>query len=490
MERWRSRQERLGNAPGDDLPQALSTEGPHGPVVHAANRAARLAGVSLGARVVDMRPLCPALGVEPADPAGDLRAMQRLALWARRWCPWTVAEADGLVLDTTGSDHLHGGERAMLAEIEGRLGALGFSARPAAAPTRGAAWAFARFGGTRPVSHAGADLHPLPVAALRLGEETVLLLNRLGLKTVGDLAALPRLSLARRFARAEPAENPLIRLDQAMGRLPEPLAPPDAPPVFRADLRLAEPMLDPAPALPGLSEDLCARLAAEGMGARRIRLTVWRSDGETRAIAAATAAPSRDPRHLAHLFRDRLERLDPGFGFDQVTLEATVTEPLAAAQRGLGGRVDEGVELARLIDRLAVRFGPRALGRLEPRASHIPERAEARVAPAAGPLPAIPLAPDRPLRLLDPAEEVRVVYAVPEGPPAQFVWRRQTHRVARWQGPERIAPEWWHDRPGTRLRDYFRIEDERGRRFWMYREGLHGDGRGGDPRWFLHGIFA
>jgi protein ImuB len=279
-----------------------------------------------------------------------------------------------------------------------------------------------------------------------------------------------------------------MRLDQTMGRLAEPLAPPAAPPVFRADARLAEPVLDPGPFLPGLCTELCAQLAAAGMGARRLVLSVWRSDGEMRQIAAATAAPGRAPAHMATLFRDRLERIDPGFGIDLIVLEAGQVEPLAPAQAGLGGGGDPALELAQLVDRLTARFGPGTVAGVLPRASHIPERAETRGAPGTA---APPLAfPERPVRLLDRPEELQVLYAVPEGPPAQFLWRRHRHRVARYQGPERIAPEWWQDRPGTRLRDYFKVEDESGQRFWLYREGLPDDRRGGLPRWFLHGMFA
>lgn len=494
MERWRRREERLGNAPPDDLPQALSVEGPHGPVIHAANRAASLAGVTTGARVADMRALCPALKVDFADPEGDRAALDQLALWARRWCPWSVADGSapghGLILDTTGADHLHGGEPAMLAEMEAALSHLGLSARLALAPTWGAAWALARFGPVRAIWRGPEALASLPVAALRLEGETVLLLNRLGLRTIGLLSDLPRLSLARRFARAAPDENPLIRLDQLSGHLPEPVSPPDAPPVFRADARLAEPVLDPAPHLPGLCAALCGQLAAAGQGARRLRLSVYRIDGEVGRIEAACALPSRDAAHLAFLFRDRLERIDPGFGFDLISLEAVRAEALGGAQADLAGGTDAALELSQLADRLAARFGRAALARLQPVASHIPERAESRTAPLAA-APDIPPPPsERPQRLLDPAEEVRVLYAVPEGPPAQFLWRRRHHRVARSQGPERIAPEWWQDRPGTRLRDYFKVEDEAGHRFWLYREGLAGDGRGDAPRWFLHGIFA
>jgi len=491
MERWLRAQQRAGNAATDDLPQVLAVEGAHGPIVHAANRAAHLAGVTDGARVVDMRALCPALRVDYADTGGDRAALDRLALWARRWCPWTAVDAasggQGLILDTTGTDHLWGGEAAMLEDITAQLSLLGVSARLALAPTWGAAWALARFGPVRAIC---ADPAPLPVAALRLEAETVLLLNRLGLKTIGALAAVPRLALARRFTRAALAANPLLRLDQMTGHLAEPLAPPDAAPVFRAMARLAEPIFDPTHHLPGLCADLCAQLAAQGHGARRLRLTVYRTDGNVASIETAIAAPSRDAAHLALLFRDRMERIDPGFGFDLILLEAPVTEPMALVQANLAGGTDAALELSHLVDRLTVRFGAGALSRPVPRASHIPERAETR-APPLTTAPDVPQPPaERPIRLLDPPEEVRVLYAVPEGPPAQFVWRRRTHRTVRYAGPERIAPEWWNDRPGTRLRDYFKVEDEAGRRWWLYREGLHDDGRGGDPRWFLHGMFA
>ena len=322
MQRWLRTQARMGNASMDDVALALAVEGPHGPVVHAANRAARLAGVRSGARVVDMRALCPALRVEYADTGGDRAALDRLALWARRWCPWTAVDVasggQGLILDTTGADHLWGGEAAMLGDMAACLSMLGLSARPALAPTWGAAWALARFGPVRAIC---ADPSPLPVAALRLEAETVLLLHRLGLKTIGALAAVPRLALARRFGRAGLHANPLLRLDQMTGDLAEPLAPPDAPPVFRADARLAEPIFDPTHHLPDLCDTLCAQLAAPGHGARRLRLSVYRTDGNVASIEAAIAAASRDASHLGALFRDRLERLYPGFGFELISLE-------------------------------------------------------------------------------------------------------------------------------------------------------------------------
>ncbi|MGJ8544111.1 MAG: Y-family DNA polymerase [Sulfitobacter sp.] len=494
MERWQRVMDRQGNAPPDDIAVALATQGPHGPVIYATNRTARLAGVAEGARVVDVKAVTPDLRVEYADVAGDRAALERLMLWARRWTPWSVTDgACGLILDTTGADHLLGGEAAMLVDMEARLSLLGLTAQLAIAPTWGAAWALARFGPVRSICAAdqiAENLAPLPIAGLRLSSDTRLLLHRLGLKTIGALAKVPRLSLTRRFVRAALSANPQLRLDQAMGHLAEPVASPEAQPRIKAQARLPEPIQDPSAHLPALCADLAAQLAHHGFGARRLHLAVYRTDGEISTLEAATAVASRDPEHLRDLFRDKLEQINPGFGFDLITLEARVTEPIETVQIGLDGTHQTDLQLPHLIDRLVARLGAGAVKRPELRNSHLPERAQANVAVMAPPLVQTAPPKDRPLRLLTPAEEVRVVYAVPEGPPAQFIWRRQIHKVMRYAGPERIAPEWWKDRPGTRLRDYYKIEDQSGKRLWLFREGLHGDGRGGDPRWFVHGMFA
>nr|WP_231592631.1 DNA polymerase Y family protein [Pelagovum pacificum] len=482
-------------APPEELPAALAVEGTHGPVIHATNRAAEQAGISRGARVVDMRALCPEMHLDYADLQGDRMALQKLMLWARRWCPWTALDgAAGLVMDTTGSDHLWGGEALMLRDMEEKLSRLGLSAGLATAPTHGAAWAFARFGGVRetcPPEALDARVAHLPARALRVDADTVLLLDRLGLKTVGALAGVPRLSLARRFARADLAQNPLMRLDQMMGRLPEPVQPPEDPPRFGVTARLPEPVEDPAPHIPALAEELCEGLAAEGFGARRVTLTVYRTDGEVSRVEVATSRATRDAPHVAKLFEGRLDRLDPGFGFDLVTLDASVAEEMDQVQTRLDGGADDGAEVARLTDRLTARFGAPAVRRPLLRESHVPERREHWLpALAPGRRRPEPEPRPRPARLLEPPEQIAVLYAVPEGPPAQFAWRRLTHRVVRFAGPERIAPEWWADRPGVRLRDYYRIEDQHGRRYWLYRDGVLGDGRGDEPRWFVHGIFT
>ena len=499
MERWQKTLAERQETRPEDLPQALVTEGPHGRVIYATNRAAEAEGVHIGARAVDMRALCPELTLDYADIGGDRAALERLMLWSRRWCPWTAMDGigtggAGLVMDTTGSAHLWGGEAAFLREIEGRLATLGLSARLALAPTHGAAWALARFGAVREACAADTletRMSNMPVRALRLGADTVLLLQRLGLKTVGDLVAVPRLSLARRFQKAPLPDNPLLRLDQMMGRLAEPVSPPDDPPRFAVEARLAEPIQDPTPHVPDLCQALCAALGGPGFGARHLRLSVFRSDGEVRHVEAATSAASRDAAHLTRLFEGKLERIDPGYGFDLITLAALQAEKMQITQTALDGRADTGADLAHLIDRLSARFGPDRLRRPALRESHVPERREVWTPAMAG-TPRRPASSpvQRPIRLFEPPEEVRVIYAVPEGPPAQFVWRRVTHKVVRFAGPERIAPEWWADRPGTRLRDYYRIEDQFGTRLWLYREGVMEDQRGQEPRWCVHGAFA
>ncbi|WP_240611016.1 Y-family DNA polymerase [Oceaniglobus ichthyenteri] len=481
--------------PGNDVPVVLSRDGAHGPVVHSLNNAALARGIRADSRVVDVQAIHPDLHVETADTEGDRALILRLVHWARRWCPWTVQDVDhGLILDVTGAAHLFGGEAALLRDMYQRFALQGLTARLALAPTRGAAQALARYGTAHTICTSGdvaAALAPLPVIALRLDPQAARLLNRLGLKTIGDLAHVPRTALMRRFASTAADHNPLILLDRALGQAPDPLnAPPDHR-RFMARSRLPEPVVDPVPHLKGLITDLCDTLAQAELGARQLRFTIYRIDGECRTIRFATARASRDPAHILRLFDGKLDTLDPGFGFDLLTLEATVTEPVSLIQDSLNGKRDPSGDVAGLLDRLTARLGPDKVTWSAWIETHKPERVEGRISALRGAPTAPPtLTRERPLRILDPAEEVRVIYAVPEGPPSQFRWRRVVYQTLRHAGPERIAPEWWMDRPGTRLRDYYKVEVQGGRRFWLYREGVVQDGRGDEPRWFLHGFFA
>jgi protein ImuB len=466
-----------------DAPLVLTVEGAHGPIIHAITSVAAQRGARIGARLTDARALDPALVALPADPEGDTALLQRLAKWAQRWSPLVELDgADALRLDVGGVAHLFGGEEALAEDVRSRFAAMGLTTRVAIAPTAAAAWAFSRFGGD--------DLEPLHVSALRLEPDTVRTLERLGLKTIGALASLPRLALARRFRGAEDVVD---ALDRALGRKPEPLTALAENPPPRALIKLEEPATYVEAALQAL-ERLIPKLVVEledrRLGARGLSLHGFRVDGSVAVASVATTIASRDPKHLHRLLTDKAAALDPGFGFDAFALVADWTESLGAAQESLVEEPSGERDLARLIDRLTVKLGPVAVRKPQPFESHLPERASGW-RPALQHNDAVTL-PDtlRPQRLLDRPEAIDVIYATPEGMPRRFVWRRAVHDIARVEGPERIAPEWWRERSTARLRDYYRVEDEAGRRYWIYREGLFGDGRGGAPNWFMHGLFG
>ncbi len=495
MDRWRRITAQQRTLPDDAVPVVLAREGAHGPVLYAVSPAAAARGITAGTRVVDVQAIHPDLHVEQADPQGDRQLLDSAALWARRWCPWTVRDCeDGIVMDVSGAAHLFGGQAALLRDMGQRFAMQGLRARLAMAPTRGGAQMLARFGPGGAICDTATlegMLRPLPVAAMRLPEDTLRLLTRLGLKTLGALMDVPRTALMRRFDRVAVDLNPLVLLDRALGRVADPLNAPEEAVHWLARVRLPEPVLDPAPHLEGLAADLCGQLAKAEQGARLLRLTIYRVDGEWRAREVTLAQASRDIAHLMRLITGKLEGIDPGFGFDLITLEALRVEPLALHQDHLDGARDASADVSALLDRLSARLGPDKISWPVWRESHLPERIEARVPALRGQAAEAPvLLRDRPLRLLEPPEEVAVLYAVPEGPPARFRWRRVAYLSVRHEGPERIAPEWWRDRPGTRLRDYYRIEDQRGQRYWIYRDGIMEDGRGTVPRWFVHGAFA
>jgi len=471
--------------------------------------AARKLGLHAGQALADARAMVPALCVLPADPAAEQRSVERLADWCQRYTPWTAVDPDGglslggsagLWLDIGGCAHLFGGEAALLADLTRRLRGCGLVCRAAAADTPGAAWALARFtrrSGAESAETAAA-LSPLPLAALRLEANSVAALARVGLRRVGDLLGLPRAPLAARFGAAVRQ-----RLDEALGEAEEPISPRRPTPDLRLRLAFAEPVgrrEDIAAALDRLLADLCARLALEHRGVRRLAYVLFRADGSTAEAAVGTSRPLRDPVHLARLFADKLDGLDPGFGVDMAMLAASALDPLVPAQPALGRPPDsDGEGLARLVDRLGNRLGPQQVVRLRPRASHIPERACRPVAALddarrpdgdASPGPDRP----RPLRLLPWPEPIEAMAALPDHPPLLFRWRHRPHRVVRAEGPERIGAEWWQEEAdplaadADRLRDYYRVEDADGGRFWLYRQGLYRPDRA--PRWYLHGFFG
>lgn len=462
-------------------------------MIAAVNLAAEASGVFPGQRLADARALTLALEVAEHDPAGDAKALERLAAWCGRYTPSVACDGrDGLFLDVTGCAHLFGGEEAMLADLSARVAAMGFAVRAGLAETPGAAWAVARFAESAivPAGEAAEALADLPIAGLRLAPATAGELARLGLKRIGQLYGFPRAPLAARFG-----DEVARRLDQALGRDDEPISPRHPAPPYRVRLALPEPIVaveDIARGVRRLLHGLCQRLQRDQRGLRRLELVLFRVDGTFARAHLGTARPVRDVDHLMRLLSEHLGRLDPGFGVETMVLSAPVTEPLPPEEIGLDlpgaeSSSREDAALAALVDRLGNRLGGRGVFRLVARESHVPERAVAAV-------PALAETSGRcwrcnrarPLRLFAPPQPVEAVAPVPDDPPVMFRWRDLNHRVLAAQGPERIAGEWWRD--GMTLRDYYRVEDAEGRRFWLYREGLYRPEA--PPRWFLHGVFA
>ncbi len=506
-------------------------------VIGALNPEAEAAGVRRGQPLRDATAMCPGLVTRAADPLAEAQFLTVLRRWAGKFSPWVAEEPpEGLVIDLTGCAHLFGGEAALLAEVEQDCARMGLSLRAGVADTPGAAWALARHigqsvapvrtgdaidqearatrsraavrrrgwerGGPAPGAEAvavpqGAVAAPghmrqalaaLPIAALRLPDETVEGLARLGLRRIEDIAGLPRAALARRFGT-----HVLRRLDQAMGLEPEPVAPARAPLHFAVRLSFPDPiglLDDVAAAVDRLLPPLCARLRAAGRGARRVRIEGFRADGVIARAEVGLARPADDPARIRPLLALKLEGLEAGFGFDVIRLEALETEPLHDPQHGgpLAAPRAGDVALDDLIGRLGARLGMETVVRLAPAESHIPEKsvtvhmaAWTPAHPAPWPRPRAP----RPLILFRPE-----IVGAPEVPalPDRFRWRRRDHALARAIGPERIAPEWWLDDPAWRHgpRDYWRVETDTGERLWLfYAHG--GDVAGG---WFCTGIFA
>jgi len=474
-------------------------------ILTAVNDAAEKLGLLAGMALAQARAMHPGIEAVPEDIEADATLLESIADWCLRYTPLVACDVpDGLLLDISGCAHLYGGEHQLIADLAARLENAGFAYSLAIAGTIGAAWAAAHYG--EPSSYVRGEerilLMPLPLCALRLPPVTVANLARVGLKRIGDVLDLPRAPLAARFG-----SDMLRQLDRAIGQEDEPLTPrlPVAP--YVAEQRFAEPITREEDVLAitrRLAQRLQSALERRGDGARRIELTLFRTDGVVRRMAVGTSQPLRDPDDIRALFVERLavlaDALDPGFGFDMARLSVITAEPCPPEQIGIGPG-EPTAELCRLVDRLSARLGARRVHRLIAQESHIPELAEVA-------LPAQSINGNsgweafrhyrketellhRPLRLLMRPEPIEAVAEVPDGPPLRFRWRRALHEIIAAEGPERIEGAWWSEHGGP-ARDYFRVEDKSGLRFWLFRAGLYRDLQPGvlPPAWFLHGTFA
>jgi len=458
-------------------------------IVASSPRALQL-GMTPGMGLADARAQLPDLAIFDIDRAADAIWLDRIADGCGRYTPMVALDgSDGLVLDISGCAHLFGGEARLCADLTRRLQRLGMCVQIARADTPDAAHAQARH---------GKDIGAMSVEALELSPEDTVALRRAGLKRIGDLTARPSAPLAARFGEAA-----TDRLARVAGGRDIRISPRRPEPALVVERGFAEPITHVAAMLASIEElagDAALRMQEAHRGGRRFEAQLFRTDGLVRSLRIETGLPTRDVPLLMRLFDERIAALhdpiDPGFGFDLVRLSVPLLEQLNPLQLPLeGGAVAED-EIARLIDRLSTRLGHGRVRRFTPQDSHIPEQAMLAF-PAielrsigSWPVPEPGEPPLRPVHLFDPPQLIEVVAGVPDGPPRQFRWRRTLHEVMRAEGPERIGSLWWRRADNRGLsRDYYRVEDKHGHRFWLFRHGIY-EREAANPAWYLHGLFA
>ncbi|MBU2868683.1 Y-family DNA polymerase [Pacificibacter marinus] len=459
----------------DNRPFALIHHEKNTDRIYCLNDAAETQCLHRGMVLSDARAYCPDLQSQPADRIADAKFLHTLARWSKRYCPWVGLDGtDGLMLNITGSAHLFGGEAAMLDDMRHRLARAGLSSHIAAANTRGAAWALTHYG-----HKAHDDIRALPVAALRIDAKTDTALQRLGLRKISDLLALPRATIVRRFG-----PDVVLRLDQAMGAQDEVISPLGETPHYGVRLTLPDPIgliEDVMMATDRLLARLCDKLKDQEMGARQLQLTLRRVDQGAQQVELRLAAPMRDAARILPLFARGVDTVDAGYGIDQMRLEATQVERLLNAQF-TSTTTSNPDDLNDLITRLGNRIGLDNIHRFLPADSHIPERSfqtvPAAYSTASGSWASLR---PRPLRLFAPEP----IAAGGSKPPQKFRWRRMSLTTGRATGPERIAPEWWlpDDNWRSGVRDYWTVDTREGRRLWLFYTPQ-------DPGWFVHGEFA
>lgn len=495
-------------------------------------------GLCVGQSIADARALCPGLVTQENDPLAEAQFLTRLHRWAGKFTPWIATHPPAsLMMDISGCAHLFGGEEALAELISDDCARLRLSVQIGIADTLGGAWALARYAGQRagpqhsgdaidqearatrsraakrrgwerggtvkipmtnaqthyiaPTGQTFETIQKLPLSALRLPDNVCDKLVRLGLRSIADLANLPRASITRRFGA-----DTVLRLDQALGAQPEPVCPADPPRCFATRLSLPDPIGladDINAAISRVTPPLCTKLRHAGMGARTLDLALYRTDQTVQLIQVSLARPAHDPDRILPLLTMHLPSIEPGYGIDMIRLEATVIEPVREQQHAghaealAAAKNRKGSDHADLMGRLGTRIGLESLQILHPASSNLPEKTQTNL-PATynkraddWAMPAL----KRPI-IMFPPEPINPIIA--NRPPLKFKWRRRTFKTLSYGGPERIAPEWWLDNPAWRTgtRDYWGVVTDTGAKLWLYQ--AHGGAQTGG--WFCHGSFG
>jgi protein ImuB len=453
--------------------------------------AAKTKGIYAGMVVADAKVILPDVQVFDDIPGLADKLLTRLCIWCIRYTPITAVDAPtGLILDVSGCAHLWGSEETYLKEIANKLKGLGYHVRAAMADTIGAAWAVCHYGKIKAIIKPGEQaeaLMLLPPAALRLETDVLERLQKLGLYRISSFIGMQRSALRRRFG-----QHLLSRLNQALGKQEEFIQPLEPIEPYEERLPCLEPIQTSTGieiALQRLLETLCTRLQQEGKGLRNTSFTGYRVDDKIEQIKISTNHPSNNWQHLFKLFELKIATIEPAFGIELFTLAASKVEDITPAQETFWATKSnlESKEVAELLDHLESKFGNNIIHRYFPDEHHLPERS-IKLANSLKEKSTTSWRTDklRPIQLLNNPQPVEVTAPVPDYPPMHFRYNGKLHKVQKADACERIEPEWWLD--GGSHRDYYIVEDEEGKRYWLFRLGHYKADK--IPSWFIHGFFA
>lgn len=473
-----------------NIPFVLSTPDHGRIVITSVNSIARQQGIETGMLVSDARAIFPSVKILDDDPNLSGRLLKSIAAWCIRYTDAVAIDLpDGLILDVSGCTHLWGGEKNYIRDINTRLMQRGYDVRATMADSIGAAWAIAHYGDESPIIESGKQMEallPLPPAALRLDAESVDRLMKLGLRRISQFIHMPRVALRRRFG-----VGMLTRLDQALGNKDEPVKTIQSIEPFRERLPCLEPIITHTGieiALEKLLEAVCQRLVKEGKGIRKAVFSGFRVDNKIVKIEIGTSRATHNRKHLFNLFKENISGIEPALGIELFMLEAIRAEKLSPKQEKIwdaGSGIKEEA-ISELMDRFINRFGQEPVRRYVPDEHHWPERSYKPANAFHEPIPGEwILERPRPLHLLPQPQPIEVTAPIPDYPPMNFRYLGTLHKVTKADGPERIEPEWWIAE-GLH-RDYYAVENEEGKRFWLFRAGHYADKK--PPKWFMHGFF-
>lgn len=473
-----------------DIPFAVSSTVRGKKIVSAANVLAESHGIYTGMAVADAKAVVPRLQVLDDIPGLSLKLLTGMAEWCIRFTPVAaIDEPDGILLDVTGCAHLWGDEKKYLTDIYKRFQNFGYDVRIAIADTIGTAWAIARFGRGPVIVKSGEQMNALlslPGAALRIEPFTAERLNKLGLHTIRSFIHMPRPSLRRRFGM-----QILQRIDQALGYAEEWITPVQPAEPFHERLPCMDPILTAKGieiALEHLLNAMCNRLKQEEKGLRAAVLKCYRLDGKIEKIEIGTNRPSANAQHLFKLFENKTGSIEPALGIELFTLDAPRIEDLPVAQEKLWDVTDilNDSELSELLDRIEGKIGTDHIHRYVPAEHYWPERSFKLSSSLNEKTATAWKGRQRPLQILHTPQPIEVTAPVPDYPPMMFRYKGKLHKIVKADGPERIEQEWWLQE--GRHRDYYSVEDEEGKRYWLFRSGHYDTAK--SYQWFIHGFFA